>query len=120
MKRRINESDNERIIHALYKHDAQAFSSFSKYIEKNFDGTLDDFVRTKEEEYQDISDQISNGDLADDELIKKKALENEDFGKTHQSFMIESDKEVCFTITPNQYEKSPENLLNLGFMVVDR
>jgi hypothetical protein len=34
---------------------------------------LEDFIRVKEEEYQDISDKMSNGDLPENELNKKKA-----------------------------------------------
>jgi hypothetical protein len=75
-KRKINESDFERVLNILYRYDNQSFSSFSKYIDKNFDRTLEDFIRVKEEEYQEISDKMSNGDLPDDELNKKKALEN--------------------------------------------
>ena len=50
---------------------------------------------------------MSTGDLPEDELNKKKAQENEDFGKSHEAFMIDSEKDVCFTMTPNQYEKAP-------------
>jgi hypothetical protein len=53
-------------LNILYKHENQSFSSFSKYIDKSFEGTLDDFIRTKEEEYQDVSDKVSNGDLPED------------------------------------------------------
>ncbi len=34
--------------------------------------------------------------------------------------MIDSEKEICFTVTPNQYEKAPQNLISLGFIIVDK
>lgn len=34
--------------------------------------------------------------------------------------MIDNEKEILFTITPNRYEKSSEKLLNIGFIAIDK
>ena len=51
----MNQSSKTRKVHILYKHDYLQFSNFSKYMTKHFDNTIEDYVKVREEQIQEIS-----------------------------------------------------------------
>jgi coproporphyrinogen III oxidase-like Fe-S oxidoreductase len=53
--RLINSSATVRKVHILYRHHYLQFSNFSKYISKHFDNTLDEYIRSREEQIQEVS-----------------------------------------------------------------
>lgn len=53
--RLTNKVGNKRRVHILYKHETPQFSNFSKYLSKYFDGSLEEYVKNREEQLQEVS-----------------------------------------------------------------
>ena len=47
-----NKIGSKKRIHILYKHDHSQFSNFSKYLHRYFDGSLQDYIKIREEQLQ--------------------------------------------------------------------
>lgn len=56
-----NKSNNSRRVHILYRHDYPQFSNFSKYLSRHFDGTLEEYVKGREEQVQEVADRVHGG-----------------------------------------------------------
>lgn len=53
--RLTNKIGSKRRVHILYKHETPQFSNFSKYLSKYFDGSLEEYVKSREEQLQEVS-----------------------------------------------------------------
>ena len=53
--------------------------------------------------------------------MKVKEKDNEDFGKEHQAYLIHGDRNICFSLTSNKFEKpsNPETLVG-GVLSFDK
>ena len=49
-----------------------------------------------------------------------KNNENQLFGQNHEAFAISNEQDICFTVTPNRYEKSSDKHITLGYLIVDK
>jgi hypothetical protein len=50
--RLTNKSATHRRVHVLYRHDHPQFSNFSKYLGRYFDGSLEEYIKGREEQIQ--------------------------------------------------------------------
>lgn len=101
-----------------YLHDAKNFTSFTKYISKAFGPNFDAFVKEKEEQFQEISNKITAGELPEDELTKTKTTESNLYGSTHMGYMIGVERTLCFAISSNRYRYGPR-LAHNGLLLLD-
>ena len=97
------------------------FSSFSKYFSKEMDGTLEEYVKTREEEIQEAEDKLQTEELDEAGAAKIKEKDDIDFAEGHKTFLIETEKEVCFSVAQNKYEKCcSTDLVSLGALFFDQ
>lgn len=53
--RAINNSATVRKVHILYRHNYLQFSNFARHISKHFDNSLDEYIKSREEQIQEVS-----------------------------------------------------------------
>jgi hypothetical protein len=64
---------------------------------------------------------VHGGEGTEEELLKAKGKDSADFAATgHQSFLLNNQKEVCFTWTSNRYEKTTDNIFTSGLLCMDK
>ena len=51
----IDQSASTRKVHILYKHEYLQFSNFSKYLGKHFDGSVEEYLRVRDEQVQEVA-----------------------------------------------------------------
>ena len=119
--RLTNKSATHRRVHVLYRHDAPQFSNFAKYLPRFLDGSLEEYVKTREEQVQEVADRVQGGEGSEEELLRAKGRDSADFfASGHQAFLLGSQRELCFTWTSNRYERTNDNLLSAGLLCFDK
>lgn len=119
--RLTNKSASERRVHVLYRHDAPQFSNFSKYLGRYFDGSLEEYVKSREEQIQEVADRVHGGEASEEELHRAKGRDSAEFAASgHQAFLLGNQRELCFTWTSNRYERINDNFLSAGLLCLDK
>lgn len=59
--RLTNTGGPRRRVHVLYRHEAPQFSNFSKYLSRHFDGSLEEYIKNREEQLQEVTDRVHGG-----------------------------------------------------------
>jgi hypothetical protein len=64
---------------------------------------------------------VQGGEIAEEELHKLKLKDSADFANAgHSAFSFNNQREICFTWTPNRYEKIAENYIANGLLFLDK
>ena len=59
-------------------------------------------------------------EATEEESNKVRTKDDEEFGVSHQGFLIDSASEICFTWTSDRYQKTNYNLLSCGLLLMDK
>jgi hypothetical protein len=71
--------------------------------------------------YSSKSDKVQGGETGEEELHKLKLKDSTDFANAgHSAFLLNNQREVCFTWTSNRYEKTSDNYLANGLLFLDK
>ncbi|EAR87043.2 radial spoke 3 protein (macronuclear) [Tetrahymena thermophila SB210] len=121
-ERRINDSQNTRLIRVCFKDTQKLPTHFGKHINRFLEGTLDEWKETFNTKYNALQEQVDNSEITEEQRAKILEEEFPEITNDYFGFSVNNLKKIGFTLAHSQFyvQTKKDRLLELVAFAIQK